>query len=301
MSTSKLSKDAALKSITMFLIDEKTEAKYQKKVASELAAYQSSMLRIATKEGLEEFIRSDENAIERLITILGISGERFNRVISTIRFQKGFLFTTEWSDTGLRKTLLENQSWMDEFCELLLNGRNILKYKEIIPAFTLNYFHIDTEVIARICSDDVLGRQIKSTYSTKYNKEITYAYAKRVDDKIRVIVGKYGLHYENMPIPIPGIPNDLLNLIHDKEKYIIVNYQYSVTTGKGQSDFSDKLTRMRKFVRNNENIKMLSLLDGAGWLVRGADWNEVYGSCDYFLTLNTLDNLENIIKEYYNI
>lgn len=301
MSTGKLSKDAALKSITMFLIDENTEAKYQKKVASELATYQSSMLRIATKEGLEEFIRSDENAIERLITILGISGERFNRVISTIRFQKGFLFTTEWSDTGLRKTLLENQGWMDEFCELLLNGRNIHKYKEIIPAFTLNYFHIDTEVIARICSDDVLGRQIKLTCSTKYNKEITYAYAKRVDDKIRAIVGKYGLHYENMPIPISGGPNDLLNLIHDTEKYIIVNYQYSVTTGKGQSDFSDKLTRIRKIVRNNENIKMLSLLDGAGWLVRGADWNEVYGSCDYFLTLNTLDNLETIIKEYYNI
>lgn len=299
MSTGKLSKNDALKSITMFLIDEKTEAKYQKKVASELEAYQTSMLSIATKNGLEEFIRHDENAIERLITILGISGERFNRVISTIRFQKGFLFTTEWSDTGLRRSLLENQNWMDEFCELLLNGRNLPKYKEIIPAFTLNYFHIDAEVIARICSDDVLGRQIKAACSTKYNKEITYAYAKRVDDKIRAIVGKYGLHYENMLLP--NGPKESLNLIHNTEKFIIVNYQYSVTTGKGQSDFSDKLTSIRRIVRNNENIRMLSLLDGAGWLVRGADWNEVYGSCDYFLTLNTLDTLENIIKEFYNI
>ena len=293
----KLSKNDALKSITMFLIDEKTEAKYQKKIATELLEYQNSMLSIATKDGLEEFIRSDENAIERLITILGLSGERFNRVISTLRVQKGFLFTTEWSDSGLRNSLLENQSWMDEFCELLLNGRNLPKYQAIIPAFTLNYFHIDAEVIARICSDDVLGRQIKSSCSTKYNKEITYAYAKRVDDKIRSIVGKYGLHYDNMLLP--DGPNESLNLIHDTEKYIIVNYQYSVTTGKGQSDFADKLTNIRRMVRGNEKIKMLSLLDGAGWLVRGSDWNEVYGSCDYFL--NTLDQLDNIIKEYYNI
>ena len=228
-----------------------------------------------------------------------MSGERFNRVISTLRVQKGFLFTTEWSDSALRNSLLENQTWMDEFCELLLNGRNLPKYQAIIPSFTLNYFHIDAEVIARICSDDVLGRQIKSSCSTKYNKEITYAYAKRVDDKIRSIVGKYGLHYENMLLP--DGPNESLNLIHDTEKYIIVSYQYSVTTGKGQSDFADKLTNIRRMVRGNEKIKMLSLLDGAGWLVRGSDWNEVYGSCDYFLTLNTLDQLDDIIKEYYNI
>ena len=295
----KLSKNEALKSITMFLIDEKTEAKYQKKIATELQEYQNSMLSIATKEGLEEFIRSDENAIERLTTILGLSGERFNRVISTLRVQKGFLFTTEWSDSALRNSLLENQTWMDEFCELLLNGRNLPKYQAIIPSFTLNYFHIDAEVIARICSDDVLGRQIKSSCSTKYNKEITYAYAKRVDDKIRSIIGKYGLHYDNMLLP--DGPSESLNLIHDTEKYIIVNYQYSVTTGKGQSDFADKLTNIRRMVRGNEKIKMLSLLDGAGWLVRGSDWNEVYGSCDYFLTLNTLDQLDDIIKEYYNI
>lgn len=295
----KLSKNEALKSITMFLIDEKTEAKYQKKIATELQEYQNSMLSIATKEGLEEFIRNDENAIERLTTILGLSGERFNRVISTLRVQKGFLFTTEWSDSALRNSLLENQTWMDEFCELLLNGRNLPKYQAIIPSFTLNYFHIDAEVIARICSDDVLGRQIKSSCSTKYNKEITYAYAKRVDDKIRSIVGKYGLHYENMLLP--DGPNESLNLIHDTEKYIIVSYQYSVTTGKGQSDFADKLTNIRRMVRGNDKIKMLSLLDGAGWLVRGSDWNEVYGSCDYFLTLNTLDQLYDIIKEYYNI
>lgn len=295
----KLSKNEALKSITMFLIDEKTEAKYQKKIATELQEYQNSMLSIATKEGLEEFIRSDENAIERLTTILGLSGERFNRVISTLRVQKGFLFTTEWSDSALRNSLLENQTWMDEFCELLLNGRNLPKYQAIIPSFTLNYFHIDAEVIARICSDDVLGRQIKSSCSTKYNKEITYAYAKRVDDKIRSIVGTYGLHYENMLLP--DGPNESFNLIHDTEKYIIVSYQYSVTTGKGQSDFADKLTNIRRMVRGNEKINMLSLLDGAGWLVRGSDWNEVYGSCDYFLTLNTLDQLDEIIKEYYNI
>ena len=37
----KLSKNEALKSITMFLIDEKTEAKYQKKIATELQEYQT--------------------------------------------------------------------------------------------------------------------------------------------------------------------------------------------------------------------------------------------------------------------
>lgn len=295
----KLSKNDALRSITMFLIDKKIEEKYQNKIAEELREYQDSMLEIATKDGLEEFIRKNENAIERLITILGLSGERFNRVISTLRIQKGFLFTTEWSDSGLRNSLLENQTWMDEFCELLLNGRNLPKYQALIPSFTLNHFHIDADVIARICSDDVLGRLIKASCNTKYNKEITSAYARCVDERIRSIIEKFGLHYES--ISLPEIQNEPYNLIHDTEKYIMVNYQYSVTTGKGQSDFADKLTNLRRLLRGKENIKMLSLLDGAGWLVRGSDWNEVYDCCDYFLTLNTLDQLESIVKEYFNI
>ena len=132
----KLSKNDALRAITMFLIDDATEARYKKKIASEVASYKDSMLGISTKEGLEEFIRSDDNAIERLTTILGISGERFNRVISLLRFRKGYLFTTEWADSALRKNLMENQAFMDEFCELLLNGRNLPKYQEIIPDYS---------------------------------------------------------------------------------------------------------------------------------------------------------------------
>ena len=226
------------------------------------------------------------------------SGERFKRVVSLLRFNKGYLFTTEWSDSALRHNLMGNQSFMNEFCELLLNGRNLSRYQEIIPAFVLEYFHIDAEVIARICSDDVLERQIKSACSTMYNKEITYAYAKRVDDTIKSICKQYGLHYEERHLPEAS--KDPLNLIYDSEKYIIVNYQYSVTTGKGQSDFANKMDAIRRAVRGRESIKMLTFLDGAGWLVRGADWDKVYGSCDYFLTLNTIDQLDSILKSFFN-
>ena len=295
----KFRKQDALRATTLFLLDDETEQKYQRIIDSELDSYKESMLGISEKRGLEEFIRKDENAIERLTTILGISGERFNRVVSLLRFQKGHIFTSEWSDSKLRSKLLEDSIFMDEFCDLLLNGRSLPKYKEIIPAFLLNHFHIDSEVIARICNDDVLGRQIKSTYSTKYNKEITSVYAKRVDNRIKSITSRFGLRYES--IRFPDISKDSLNVIHDTERYIIVCYQYSVTTVKGQSDFAAKMASIRRAVREDEFRKVLVLLDGAGWLVRGADWDKVYSCCDYFLTLKALDSLEQILKDNYNI
>ena len=299
MSMDKLRKQDALRATTMFLVDDEIERKYQRLIDAELNAYKGSMLGISTKKGLEEYIRKDINAIERLTTILGISGERFNRVISLLRFQKGHVFTSEWSDAKLRSILIEDRALMDEFCDLLLNGRNLPKYQEIIPAFLLNHFHIDSEVIARICSNDVLGRQIKSAYSTKYNKEITSAYSKRVDSKINAIASRYGLHYESMCLP--SVSKDNLNVIHDNKTYIIVCYQYSVTTGKGQSDFAIKMANIRRAMRDDENIRMLILLDGAGWLVRGADWDKVYSCCDFFFTLKTLDSLEQVIKTNYKI
>jgi len=40
---------------------------------------------------------------------------------------------------------------------------------------------------------------------------------------------------------------------------------------------------------------------GAGWIARNSDYKKIYLDCDYFLNLKTIDDLNSIILEYFNI
>ena len=49
------------------------------------------------------------------------------------------------------------------------------------------------------------------------------------------------------------------------------------------------------------NIIVINILDGAGWVGRAADFRKIYADCNYFLNLKSLDKLNDIITEFFNI
>lgn len=300
MAQGKISQRDAIRETTMFLIDNSIEERFEKQIKSEIEKYKDSMLDISKAEGLKTFIKSDKNSIKRLITVLGISGERFKRVVSLIRVHKGYTFDTEWNETKLQSELVNNAQLMEEFCELFLNGRNLQKYQDFIPKFILDDFCIDTDVIARICNEDILRKLIKGSYSSGYNKDYSDAYAALIESKLKSMSERYGLKYENRSLE--NVWKEPMHLIGNTEKYIIVNFQFNLTTSNQQTTYAEKvISPIKSACRGNDNIIVVNILDGAGWVARSSDYKKIYNSCDYFFTLNTLDNLENIIKDFFNI
>ena len=300
MSYTKISLRSAIKETSMFIIDADVEAKYEQLVSKEVADYKASMLCISEKNGLESFIRSSSESVKKLRTVLGISGEKFKRVVSMLRVMKGYTFDTEWSEEKLQSELVKSQQLMDEFCELFLNGRSLQKYKALIPKYILDDFRIDADVIARICSEDILRNLIKDSYSSAYYKDYSSVYARLVEDKLKAMTDKYGLKYENKPLE--NISREPLHLIGNTEKYVIVNYQFNLTTSKQQTFYAEKvIAPLKSICRGNSDLLMVNILDGAGWVARSSDYKKIYNSCDVFFTLKTLDNLEGIIKDFFNI
>lgn len=289
----------AIRATTMFMIEEDIEEKYNQLVESEVDACMESMLGISEKSGLERFIRSGSNSIKRLITVMGISGERFKRVVSMLRVNKGYIFDSEWSDSKIQTELCKNQQLMDELCELFLDGSKLDKYKKLIPEYILEDFRIDSDVIGRICSKDILRKLIKTSYSTAYNKEYSDRYDSRIDKELKQITSAHGLRYEKMTLY--NISEDKLNCITDTERQIIVNHQYNTTTSNGQTVYANEISDLRSNCRDYDNIIIINILDGAGWIARSADYKKVYNDCTYFLTLRKINDIELIIKEFYSI
>jgi len=284
----------------MFLNDEAIEKKFEDAIVSQIDSYKK-MADISTRQGLETFIRENESSISMLTTLLGISKEKFKRVVTMLRVEKGYTFDSEWDDERVRKELCEKPDLMDEFCELFLNGCNIDKYKQKIPLFVLQDFRIDKDIIDRLCNEDMLRKLTKNSVFSKYNKEYSNLYAEKIQSQLKSLAEKYGLRYEYEKVG--GLGDTPLYSITNTEKRIIINYQFNVTTSKGQTDYADKVIHpiWQKSRSKKGEIVIVNLLDGAGWVGRASDYKKVYLYCDYFLNLRNILQLDAIIKQTFNI
>lgn len=295
----KISLEEAIRSTTMFLNDPAIENSFEKKIVEEISGYRE-MSGIATQEGLEAFIRKEPTSIKKIITVLGISGEKFKRVVTMIRVEKGYTFDSEWDEVHLRTELCEKPDLMHEFCELLLNGRDLIKFQNRIPKFILQDFRIDQDILNRLCNDDILRKLTKSSVSTAYNKAYSDFYARQIINRLTEFAEQYGLHYQNAPVD--GMGKNNLHYISNTEKNIIVNFQFNLTTSKSQTEYAEKTIRpLRTKSGAKPNIIMVNILDGAGWIARSADYKKIYFDCDFFLNLRNINQLESIIKKTFNI
>lgn len=292
----KLSHDNAIKSTLMFWVDESIESKYESIYEKEMPKY-DSVLSIRTREELQDFIRKECESIKLLTTVLGISNEKFRRVITLLRVRKGYIVTTEWSDSKVRAELCKNQNLMNEFCDIFFN-QSI--YRDLIPRAILKDFRLDREWIIHVCSKDMLLRMIKTSYSTAYNGECANAYQDFVSSRIKSYANKYGLSFgksHNSKI----LKSEELPTISNGEKSIIVTINYTVTTSNNQTRYSNKIQDIRSAISGNSNYMLLNILDGAGWIARGADYLKIHTDCNQFLNLANIDKIENIITEFFNI
>ncbi len=290
----KLSHDNAIKTTLMFWVDEQIESKYESIYEKEMPKY-DSVLSIRNQSELQDFIRKECESIKLLTTVLGISSEKFKRVITLLRVRKGYIVTTEWSDSKVRDELCKNQKLMDEFCDLFFKQSS---YQDLIPRAILKDFRLDREWLIHVCARDMLLKMIKTSYSTAYNTECANAYQEAISDKIRGYSDKYGLTFEkNTDI----IKAEELQIITNGEKSIIVTISYTVTTSNNQTRYATKIQSIRSAIAGNDNHIMINILDGAGWIARGSDYQKIHTDCNYFLNLANIDNIEKIIIDHFNI
>lgn len=299
MSINKICLEKAIRTTTMFLNNPDIENEFETRITRELAGYKK-MNGITSREGLETFINNEPTSIKKIITILGISGEKFKRVVTMIRVDKGYTFDTEWNESTLRIELCKKPDLMNEFCEILLNGRNIEKFQEKIPRFILNDFHIDQDFLSRLSNEDFLRKLTKDSMQSAYNKSYSDYYCQQVTEYLKVLANKFGLHYQYNIIETMG--NEKLHFLTNTEKSIIINFQFNLTTSNAQTKYAENTIRpLRQQSRVNSNIVVVNMLDGAGWVARSADYKKIYHDCNYFLNLKTIQQLEEITKQTFNI
>lgn len=186
---------------------------------------------------------------------------------------------------------------MELVYELITAGYKSEKFKSIVPNFILNDFRFDQSTLQRLKSDDYLRKLVKAKLTNSYNGECCSLYYSILKHDINNICTEKNVVYKkNATVPHTSI-NDV-DIIEHNNKFIIINSNFYLTTSSTQTRYADSITKIRSLLQGNENVKMVNILDGAGWIGRSADYVKVYNDCDFFLNLKTIDQLKNIIEEF---
>lgn len=294
-----------IKSTTMFYIDDELEKEFDTEVEKDVREIKSELLGITTEEGLKSYIRSNPKSLDRITSIMNISEEKFKRIITMLRVEKGYMPTGEWTLTGLRNQMIASVEWMDEVCNLLQSGARLEAYQKLIPGFYLTNFVIDANIMGRIANDDDIRRLVRQGYEGRYNNKIgdsfynrVYQYVKRLCD----VEGLTTISKEEIPMAGRVIPIAIPDIQHPR---ILIDVTYGITTSSAQTKYAEKTEVLCNVLReknyqkpDNEKIIYINVVDGAGWVARQSDLNKIHRSSDYLVNLNTLDTIKEVI-EYY--
>jgi hypothetical protein len=299
----KIKYDKVLTTTTMFVISDLIEKAYAEKIKKQTNELKDDLSQINSFSGLKKYIQTYPNSLENLLCILDISVEKFKRIISMLRINRRYSFKSEWSLTKTRKSMIEKDELMNEVCSLLLEGASTPKYKAFLPNFYLENFKINLNVLSRLTNEDDLRRLIKTKLETSYNNEIANYYYELVMKEISHMAGLQGYDV-NPKALVNEIGREASATITDKKNLrIVIDISYMITTSSSQTDYAKKVKstyNLQKTLSTNnpkDGFIYIIIIDGAGWIGRQSDLENIYKSCNYFLNLNTIKQFSEILKE----
>lgn len=286
-----------VKTITMFLIDRGWEESAKNEVEKYVDTMQNNLTNINTKEGLVECIARDKDALTSILMLMEIPEEKFKRIISMLRREHRYVFSSEWSLEKTRSVLLENKTLMNDVCELLLNGADSERFKRKIPDFYRDGFKIDNYTIAKLNNRDELAKLAKRQMDAKYTAGVSLAFVRKVEESIKLTCDLEGLTYVKNK-SVDGLEKNYGFIIPDnKQPRILINCSYNITTSSTQSRFSDSVLRTReKIKQSGKEILIVNIIEGAGWIGRQSDLKIIYENSDYTLNLANIGLLDQIIR-----
>lgn len=297
--------ESFMRTATMFYVDEKLEQEFEESVENSVKELQTELLGITTEAGLKEYVRTNADALDRIMSLLNVSEEKFKRIVTMLRLQKGYVPSGEWATPTIRKKMLEDPEWMDEICGLLMHGRSMEKYREIIPQFYLTNFSIDAVTVGRLASADDIRRLIKKSIEGKYNNKIGDSFFNAAAEKITRICNREGLTYaikKNVSLVDRAVSLVIENVTHPR---ILVDITYGITTSSSQTDYAKRAEAVSRILReknqgkaDKDRIVYVNVVDGAGWIARQSDLSKLHRCSDYLLNFKTLDAFEDIISYY---
>lgn len=292
-------------STTMFYVNSEYEKKIENEVQEKVDQLYEELKSIDTKDGLKQYIVAHKDALDNLTSLMEISTERFKRMVSMIRKDRGFIFQTEWSLGKIRTAMIESPAMMESIIDLIWCGRDDEKLKTKIPYFYLDNMAIDESTLQKLTDKQSIRLFVKRGFEGKYSNSIGDLILDEIEQKLRHACAKHGYKYEKN-VRIPALDRAASFVVENpREPQIIIDVSYSVTTSSSQGTKKETARKTEAYIRkeraSGKNILYINFLDGAGWIGRQADMREIHRCSDFVLNFYNINLLEDIVDYYASL
>ncbi|KYC74169.1 DpnII family type II restriction endonuclease [Bacillus licheniformis] len=295
----KIEFDELFNSTTMFYVNEQYEHAIEQEVKNKVDELYHELSSIDTKEDLKKYIVEYKDSLDNLTSLMEISTERFKRMVSMIRKERGFVFSTEWGLGKIRTAMMESPAMMESVLNLIWAGRDDGKLRTKIPYFYLDNMAIDDTTRKKLTDKNSIRLFVKRGLEGRYSNNIGDLVLNEVEDKLRAVCAKHGIEYQKN-VRVPMLDRAVSFVLESPQNpKIIIDVSYSVTTSSSQGSKKEAARKTVEVLnhqrKSGNNIIFINFLDGAGWIGRQADMREIHRCSDYVLNFNNLNLLEDIV------
>ncbi|MBE0409581.1 MAG: hypothetical protein IBX69_07600 [Anaerolineales bacterium] len=297
----KLSFQEAWDSSTIFFVDDDLEDEIDEIVSGLLHLSQSphiSSLKVITLEDTIAFLQESSDALNVILRDIGLSDEKFMRVISLLRkigrIEGGF--DREWSINKIKRQLIVDFTFLTLVARLLFDGKRDQELATYTPRFyldKLNYREIGT--IPQALREVRYKESTIGTYGGRKGYKVEATIQKNLEEISRL----HGIGYEKGRSRFINVDIDFaIPTLNDP--WVVIMSSFQETTSSGQTTQAREMLVAYNQInasnsRHGENRAFINFVDGGGWLARKRDLERLVEQCHYFINLNNLDMLEDII------
>ncbi|MCS6894707.1 MAG: hypothetical protein NZZ60_00975 [Bacteroidia bacterium] len=299
----KLTLEEAWNTLTVFFISHELEEEIDRKADYMVSLSERFMPFLSGLENnqadIESLLKGGEEAIIWLLAEIGLSEEKFLRIVSLLR-KIGIIpepLDKEWTLKQLVNKILNYDKVRSAVAWLFTEGSQDERLAQYIPRF-----YLETLDIKRVMADDKYRRRIR------YKQSLIGTYGGRkgyyVEQRIQNVLDEAKVPYEKGRSPLLKVNLDFA-IPSLYEPQIVLMSSFQETTSSGQST---KARDMEKAYRDLQELNsrertqriFINFADGGGWLARKADFERIVKNCDYFLNLQHLNLLKSVVKYYFD-
>jgi hypothetical protein len=300
----KLSFQDVWNTAAVFFVDKALEQEIEDKVESLLETARDKRVSPSapiTEADIAAFLVENDNALEVILKDIGLSEEKFMRIISLLRRLNKIPggFDSEWGIRHIKGLIKADPVFTQFIAKLLVGGKYDKDLQTLVPRYyleTLNYREIrgGSEAARRVHYKNALI----GTYGGRKGYKVEGLIRAHLDN----VQTQYGIGYEkgrsrfvetDLDFAIPSL----------EDPWVLVMSSFQETTSSGQTikakDMLSVYERVNRInSRHKEDRAFVNFVDGGGWLARKSDLERLVEQCHYFLNLHYLSMLESIILKH---
>lgn len=294
--------DSFIKTCTPLAIVDVLENEMRRRVDAITEALLGFNSTDAPQDNLARFLKADADFLGIALALVGLSQEKFLRILSAERFSRED-FGKEWNIKTIRNKLLQEQGFAESIADLFMEGSESQLLVERVADFYREQLALADNWETLIRDPQLVRSVIRAKLMGEYIDKKGDAIENLIRAKLDEIRAEYGVHHEKGQVRLVGGKEVDHVLPSTDEPYVMIMTSYMETTSSAQTARANEQREMYLKIQDDNmryNTKriLVNVVDGGGWLARRSDLRKLYNSCDYILNLKTLDQLEAIICFY---